>query len=569
MKKNLEKIIVAIVILLSFLVKVHGLDKAPATVGFDEAALGYNAYSILKTGRDEYGNFMPLSLRSFNDYKPALYSYLSIPFVAVMGLNQISTRMVSTVAGTFSLLFLYFFLKEFVKNKKLRYLIFAVLAFEPWRVHFARVALETNLSACFFIMGAWFLYKSRDLIKKKKSIFKAILVPICFGLAAYSYHSARAAAPLLIFLFVFDPLRLFFTKNFKKYKNWLVKNRIKYLWLLVLFILFLVPVFLVNNSSQVLTRLRQENVFTRYYPFTPSELLNKGKSVWLNPTNNPIYYFSGIMVGHILSYFSPINLGGRVYSWVEGSDQYIPGFSMLGWAETIIFIFGLIYLIKKIKISFKNRFLVYWILAAAAPAALTWNWFHPLRSLNLFPAVELIVALGFVNLVEIFKQYLSMFWIKVVYFLSVILFGLSIIFVIVNEYGYSVAISHGEYQPGSFKEGMATLVKLQNNYDQIIIDSPHAQKYIFFLFYQSFDPKTIQSYASQRPGPEKDGDLTFDFYKYKFTRYDWPSQKNESKILIWTSSEVKEDEIKNTPGAKLIWIPNAVKEKAAAIITKD
>jgi hypothetical protein len=275
------------------------------------------------------------------------------------------------------------------------------------------------------------------------------------------------------------------------------------------------------------------------------------------------------MVGHMLSYFSPINLGGRVYHWVKNSVQCIPGFSMIGWMETIVLVFGLIYLIKKIKISFKNRYLVYWILASAAPAALTWNWFHPLRSMNLYPAVELIVALGFVNLVKIFNKHLPKLLIRIIYLGSIILFFGSILFIVINEYGYSVALNHGEYQPGGFKEGVKVLAKLQDNYDQVIIDSPHAQSYIFFCFYQSLDPKMVQSYANKRPAPGIEGNLNFDFYKYKFTNYDWPVQKNYNKTIIWTSDEVKEEEIKNTPGANLIWISNAVNKKATAIITKE
>jgi len=181
--------------------------------------------------------------------------------------------------------------------------------------------------------------------------------------------------------------------------------------------------------------------------------------------------------------------------------------------------------------------------------------------MNLYPAVEMIVALGFV--------YLSKYFNKFIYLGLIILFSFSIIFTVVNEYGYSVAISHGEYQPGSFKEGMSTLVKLQNNYDQIIIDSPHAQSYIFFLFYQSFDPKIVQSYAGIRPKPGIEGNLNFNFYKYKFEKFDWPQQKSESKILIWTTSEVKEDEIKSTPGTNIYWFGNAMFKKVTAIITKD
>jgi 4-amino-4-deoxy-L-arabinose transferase-like glycosyltransferase len=569
MKRNIEKIIVVVVIILSFIIKVYSLDKSPPSVGFDEAALGYNAYSILKTGKDEYGNFMPLSLRSFNDYKPALYAYLSIPFIAVMGLNEISTRMVSVVAGTFSLLFLYFFLNEFVKNKYLRWFVFVVLAFQPWRIHFSRVALEANLSACFFVIGAWFLYKNSFLIKEKKRKIKMLTIPFFFALSAYSYHGARAAVPAFIVLFLFDPFKLFFVRKFEKYKKWLLKFRLKYFYLLLIFILFLIPIFVVNKSSQILTRFRQENVFYRYSPFTPSELLTEGKNAWLNLENNPLYYFMGIMTGHMLSYFSPINLGGRIFYWVKNSVQHIPSFSMLGWAEVIVFVFGIVNLIKNFRLKAKNRFLVYWILAGAAPAALTWNWFHPLRSMNIYVALELIIALGFVSLFGILKKRLGKSLFKIICMISIFFFSLTALFTIISEYNYATAINHGEYQPGGFKEGVPILAKLQDNYDEVIIDSPHAQSYIFFLFYQSFNPEIVQSYTDQRPKPGVEGNLNFDFYKYKFEKYNWTEQKNKSKILIWTNSEVKEEEVKNTLGTDLIWVPNAVREKETAIIIKD
>ena len=553
--KKIEKILVFSILVLSLIVKGYGLSKSPPSVGFDEAALGYNAYSLLKTGKDEYGNFLPLSLRSFNDYKPALYSYLSIPFVAILGLNETSTRMVSVVAGTVSLFFLYLFLKEFIKNDKLRLFIFLVLSFEPWRVHFSRVALEANLSACFFVIGAWFLYKN-----------KKILAPLFFALAAHSYHGARAAAPLLIVLYLFDPIKLFFTKNFIDYKKNIIDKNFKYLWMLLLFVLLLSPVFLVNKSSQVLTRLRQENVFYRYYPFTPKELLNKDNNPWLNMENNPLYYFLGIMSGHMLSYFSPISLGGRLYRWNMMSVQHIPSFSMIGWLETVLLVFGFVYLIKKIKINFKYRYLVYWVLAGAAPAALTWTWLHPLRSMNLYPAIEIIVALAFVKVTEIIKKHLPQIIDKLMLITGVAIICLSILFIVLNEYNYSVAISHGEYQPGGFKEGVPQLVKLQDSYDQVYIDSPHSQSYIFFLFYQSFDPKIVQSYSSIRPKPEVEGNINFDFGKYKFTKFDWPQQKKLDNTLFWISAEIREEDVRGKNNIDLIWIPNAVRNKAATMV---
>ena len=127
----MKKLIWWLIVLFSLLIRVVGLEKSPATIGFDEAALGYNAYSLLKTGKDEYGYSWPLSLRSFNDYKPALYSYLSMPFIAVMGLTQASTRMVSALAGTISVIIMYFLIKRWVKDEVWVMLLWVAVSVQP------------------------------------------------------------------------------------------------------------------------------------------------------------------------------------------------------------------------------------------------------------------------------------------------------------------------------------------------------------------------------------------------------------------------------------------------------
>ena len=75
-KKYIFYLIFGLVLFVHLAVRVVGLNSSPASINWDEASLGYNAYSLLKTGKDEYGNPWPVALRSFNDYKPALYSYL-------------------------------------------------------------------------------------------------------------------------------------------------------------------------------------------------------------------------------------------------------------------------------------------------------------------------------------------------------------------------------------------------------------------------------------------------------------------------------------------------------------
>lgn len=548
MKNKIYLFLVILVIGIGALLRFYALDKSPPSLGFDEAALGYNAYSIMLTGKDEYGNFLPLSLRSFNDYKPALYAYLSIPFISIFGLTDNSVRAVSALAGTVSLIFLFLFLKEFIKNKWWRLAIFFILSFEPWRLHFSRNAFEAHLSSCFFIIGTWFL------LKANKSKLKYFWSVVFLSLAAYSYHSARLAVPLLILFWIIDPIKILTRKNlWKAIKDRFIKNW-KKITILGGFLLLLIPVFMANSGSLLLTRFHQENVFGRYFPYAPKE--------FVNPISSG-YYLLGIIIGHIFAYISPINLNQRIYHWVSGSPQHIPGMSMFGWLEALIFIFGFIWLIKSILKSEKYRFLIYWIIAGIAPAAATWNWFHPLRSLNIYPALELIIALGFWRLIKVFKLN------KLFLLLGAMVFLVTIVFTINNELLYSAYENHGEYQPGGFKEGMPYLKSIQDNYDQVIIDSPHSQNFIFLFFYEALDPNLVQKYSEIRPKPGSEGNLDFNFDKFVFRKVNWPTDYTLKNTVFWTSSEVTDAEVERVPGAKIRMKVNNVLYHVADIITTE
>lgn len=91
--------ILIFIILLAAVLRLWNLGGVPLSPDWDEAALGYNAYSILHTGRDEYGKFMPVILKSFDDYKPALYAYTIIPFIAVFDLSVVAVRLPSALFG--------------------------------------------------------------------------------------------------------------------------------------------------------------------------------------------------------------------------------------------------------------------------------------------------------------------------------------------------------------------------------------------------------------------------------------------------------------------------------------
>src|SRR3990170_4035307 len=99
MNNKLISLILLLIIIIGAGLRLFWLQKSPPSLNWDEAALGYNAYSLLKTGKDEYGFKLPVTFRSFDDYKPPLYPYVTVPFVATFGLNELSVRLPSALSG--------------------------------------------------------------------------------------------------------------------------------------------------------------------------------------------------------------------------------------------------------------------------------------------------------------------------------------------------------------------------------------------------------------------------------------------------------------------------------------
>src|SRR3989344_6108180 len=94
----------SLIIALASFLRFWNLSNQPPGLTWDEAAIGYNAYSVLKTGKDEFGVRFPLIFKSFGDYKPGLYVYLTVPPVAVFGLSEFAVRFPSALFGTVAVL---------------------------------------------------------------------------------------------------------------------------------------------------------------------------------------------------------------------------------------------------------------------------------------------------------------------------------------------------------------------------------------------------------------------------------------------------------------------------------
>ncbi len=97
--KKLCAALIAVALIAGLGLRVARLDKVPPALAQDEACDGYDAYSILKTGRDHHGNFMPIVMQGFNDYRMPLFQYSLVPLVGLFGLKTAVVRLGAVIWG--------------------------------------------------------------------------------------------------------------------------------------------------------------------------------------------------------------------------------------------------------------------------------------------------------------------------------------------------------------------------------------------------------------------------------------------------------------------------------------
>src|SRR3989344_7300220 len=116
-------IILALFLMITFgvILRFWNLGSTPPSLNWDEVSLGYNAWSVLTTGKDEYGDSFPMILRSYDDYKPALYSYFLIPVISLMGMSEMAVRLPSALFGVLGIVVVYFLTIEIFTDKTIRF----------------------------------------------------------------------------------------------------------------------------------------------------------------------------------------------------------------------------------------------------------------------------------------------------------------------------------------------------------------------------------------------------------------------------------------------------------------
>lgn len=448
--KNVHKIIFILILLFASFFRFWNLSTLPSGLNWDEISHGYNAYSLLKIGHDQWGQSWPIfNFRAYGDYPTAANLYFTIPSIAIFGLNAFSIRLPAAIFGILFVIFNYLFAKIIFKNEKLALFNMLLAALSPWALFPSRAVFQSNISQFFFVAALYYFYKS--LMKPKNAYLSALL----FGLSLYSYHNTRIAVPLIISFFTIYYWRQLKTKT--------------HLIALSIFLLLAIPNLLNLFSPESQARNRWVGIINP----NSINLINEERRLYEGPAflnrlqNNKLVYFSSQLAKNYFNLLNPLPL------FFQGSQNFQfnpPNTGLLFIILLPLFYIGL-FRLRQFTIPF---------LISLLPAALTVGDFPSIRATIALPFYFLAIAYG----VSLIKKNIIFYLIILIYLLEFALYWTK--YLQYNQ-NYSQNWQYG------YQEMVTKLKADYSSYEHIYVTKKYGEAHEFILFYWPWDPSTYQN----------------------------------------------------------------------------
>ena len=453
-----------LILILASILRLFSLGSLPPSLYWDEASLGYNAYSIAQSLKDEHGEFLPIDrFIAFGDYKPPGFIYAAALSVKFLGLDEVTIRLTSALAGIFLVYLTFLASLEIFGSRKIGLLAALFVSISPWSLHLSRGAFEANLAASFNLAGIYFFLKGR-----RNGFF---LLPsfLFFILSFYTFNANRIIAPVLISVF-----SLIFLKEIKSKLNWLAAG-------FLLTILLLLPSLSFLRSRESRLRMQEVSIFTSLVPIEEANQRIKlaGNSLVARILHNRRLLFAGDYLKH---YFD--NFSGR-FLFTQGDANpriHVQGMGELYYFDLLPVLTGLYLLIRKPKPIFLA--VLAWAIVVPLPAAVARETPHALRIVSILPVYQLLTAAGLLHLLMLIKKKAIKF-LKPVVLITVFLFVFNTSLYLHNYYLHFARDWSGEWQYG-YKEMVQFVLARTNNYNQIFVTQALGTPYIYFAFYKPF-----------------------------------------------------------------------------------
>ncbi len=517
-KKNIP---LFLILLLSSVLRFYKISSLPA-LNADEAAIGYNTYSLIKTGKDEHGRPWPFEFQSFNDYKPGAYFYLALPFVKTLGLNTLAVRLPNILLSIFSI-FLISELANLIYPGK-QFSIFSIqfsigtvagflLAISPWHIHFSRGGWESNAATTVLLFGILQYIKSVKLARSPKlSVF-------AFLLTMYLYHSMRLVAPILA-------LALYLTTPRSERPE-----LSKLLPSIAISIILLLPIVASFFSSRASARFLGVGITSDPGPKSRSDEL---RSQHRFPFSQGAKLIHNRLVEYTIRFFDNYTRHFSAdFLFISGDEiqrNKIPNMGLLYYFEIPTLAIGIIFLAGAKGLG---KFPILWLIIAPLASSLTFQSPHALRAENMIIPLELISAFGLVSIIGRPKARPKNLLVHIL-LLAVITWNFTYY---LHQYYNHLAKSLPFSSQYGFQELVKYLRENGSNFDKIVITDRYDQPYILTLFFTGFNPSQFQADHVLTPRDNFGFSTVERFSKFEFKPIKWDNMAEYHNALIITSPE--------------------------------
>ncbi len=469
LKKNNIVLILGIAVLIAISLHAYRLDLP--CFNSDEASFAYNAYSILKTGADEYGKTMPTRFLAFGENKLPVIIYAIVPFLALFDVSEFTSRLPFIMLGIGAPILFYFLGCTLFERKRFGLIAAFIAAFSPWIQTITRHIHEAPVVMYFeaFIL-ILFAQATKQLTLKK-----IIYISILNGLALFTYHSAKV-------LFIFNAL-LMATLIAKQKAGVFSKQHLQYV------LIFLIPVVIFvateiqtpNNRVSSLAFFQNKGFVLRIEQLRkehPNRLIH----------NKATESFQRLSKQYA-SYFSPEFL---VFQGDSNERFGFPGVQPINLLEYVMALIGLIGLFVHHQ---KHRWPILAILLIAPiSAALTWQEHSLTRSFVMIVPLILLTAYGIMTTIEsVSNRYMR----------KVISLAIGIIYLFMVGMSWDSYFFHYLEKPETasawqcgYKEAVKEIESDIKSGKTIYFTRKLGQPYIFTLFYQQYPPDQYQRQAN-------------------------------------------------------------------------
>ncbi|WP_404783860.1 ArnT family glycosyltransferase [Altericista sp. CCNU0014] len=484
LKKN-ELAFVLLLCGIGILLRVILFGEIPPGLNQDEAAAGYEAYSLLLTGKDKWGNIWPAYFIAWGAGQNVLYSYLLIPVIHFFGLTVEAVRSVNLIFGILTIPLLYEFTKKTV-SRKIACISTFLLAVSPWHVMLSRWGLESNLLPFFVLLGFYTVHRA---LSSKASLKERAFCLVPWAIALYAYGT---------FYFILFGI---FLLLFKYYKPLILEKKSQWLISVIIFAITSLPILLFTVKNSI---FRNGLFFEKYLPFS-IPLLTSTPFRAINPQTNLEFIFNGFQ-------------DDKIWNRISG----LPPIYMILFPFLCI---GIKILLDEWKSKAKASLLLVWLFSCLPMVFI--SSLNINRANAVFIPVLVIAAIGFEGLLEGIKDI----------DLKKILKKIITIWVLVSSFLFvtNYFFFYSSTAAIAFNYG------LENAFDRAITQSRLSEKilvtdriklpYVYALFFTQYPPADFQK--DSQYSLDKDGIYNVrDFGRFYFDKNDPDLNRDRSFIFL-------------------------------------